>query len=285
MRVAINHETVYRYRSPANYAIQYLRLTPASGPHQRVLSWSVSASGNLRPWTDGFGNLAHVLVVDEPHSEIRVTAVGEVEIADGGQPLLSSFEDLPPDIFLRSTRLTTADERIRAFAEGFRPGIAANARRGLDGLLAGIQESVLYRPGLARATPSARQVLDARTGLSQDHAHLFVTCCRSLGLPSRYVSGYLCAESADARRRPVSADRMASHAWAETWVEGAGWLSYDIANGPTNAQAHIRVAVGLDALDAAPVRALRTGGDEDLEVDVTVDDAVRLQQALRQQQQ
>ncbi|OIQ91061.1 transglutaminase-like superfamily protein [mine drainage metagenome] len=284
MRVAINHETVFRYPSPANYAIQYLRLTPASGPHQRVLSWTVSAPGNLRPWTDGFGNLSHVLVVDEPHSEIRVTAIGEVEIADGGQPLLPAFEDLPPDIFLRSTRLTTADERIRAFAEGFRPGIAANARRGLDGLLAGIQESVLYRSGIARVPPSARQTLDARSGQHQDHAHLFITCCRSLGLPARYVSGYLCAQSADDRRRPVSADRMSSHAWAETWVEGAGWLSYDSASGATNAQAHIRVAVGLDALDAAPARGLRNGG-EDPQMEVTVDDAVRLRQAQRDQQQ
>ena len=80
MRVAINHETVYRYHSPANYSIQYLRLTPLSGPNQRVISWKLSTPGNLRTWTDGFGNQAHVLV-DEKGTE--ASAATEVGVAKG----------------------------------------------------------------------------------------------------------------------------------------------------------------------------------------------------------
>jgi len=279
MRVAINHETVYRYHAPANYSIQYLRLTPLSGPNQRVISWKLSTPGNLRSWTDGYGNHSHVLVVDEPHEEIRITAMGEVELADSGSPLLSEHDPLPPDIFLRSTRLTEADERIRSFADGFRPRVIANARRGLDNLMAGIRDTVDYRPGITHAATSARQALDAKAGVCQDHAHLFVSCCRSLGLPSRYVSGYLCTDD-------VGDDRMASHAWAETWVEGAGWLSYDVANRMSNAKAHVRVAIGLDYLDAAPVRGVRKGGgNEELDVEVKVGDAVKIQQALKERAQ
>jgi transglutaminase-like putative cysteine protease len=275
MRVAINHETVYRYHSPANYSIQYLRLTPLSGPNQRVISWKLSTPGNLRTWTDGFGNQAHVLVVDEPHDEIRITAMGEVELADSGSPLLSEHDPLPPEIFLRSTRLTEPDDRIRAFSNGFRPGIISNARKGLDGLMAGIRDTVEYRPGVTHSATSARQALDARAGVCQDHAHLFVTCCRSLGLPARYVSGYLCTDA-------VGDERMASHAWAEAWVEGSGWLSYDVANRMSNAKAHVRVAIGLDYMDAAPVRGVRKGGgDEELDVEVTVGDAVEVQKAQK----
>ena len=166
MRVAINHETVYRYHSPANYSIQYLRLTPLSGPNQRVISWKLSTPGNLRTWTDGFGNQSHVLVVDEPHDEIRITAMGEVELADSGSPLLSEHDPLPPEIFLRSTRLTQPDERIRAFSNGFRPGIITNPRKGLDGLMAGIRDTVEYRPGVTHSATSARQALDARAGVA-----------------------------------------------------------------------------------------------------------------------
>lgn len=280
MRVAINHETVYHYRGPAHYSVQYLRLTPQSGTTQRVLSWRLFAPGSLRPWTDAFGNAAHVLVVDDPHDEIRVTAVGEVEIADGGKPLLSEGEPHPPEVYLRSTRLTEADARIRSFAGRFRSTLERSPQTALDNLMGGIREKVAYRPGVTHVATSAAQVLEAGAGVCQDHAHLFVSCCRSLGVPSRYVSGYLCTDSAGA---PGS---MASHAWAESWVDGAGWLSYDVANNLSNANAHVRVAVGLDYLDAAPVRGVRRGGGaEALDVTVSVNDARRVREILQQMKQ
>jgi transglutaminase-like putative cysteine protease len=277
MRVAINHETIYRYHAPAAYSIQYLRLTPVTGPTQRVLSWKLQTPGNLKPWVDGFGNIAHVLVVDEPHEEIRITAVGEVEIADGGKFLLSDPEPHPPELFLRSTRLTDPDERVRRFAGGFKPAVISNPHKGLDKLMAGIRETVEYRPGVTHVATSARQALDAKAGVCQDHAHLFVTCCRSLGVPARYVSGYLCTDTA-------GDERMASHAWAEAWVEDGGWQSYDVANRMSNAKAHVRVAVGLDYMDAAPIRGLRRGGgSEELEVEVSVTDARKIKEKQQQQ--
>lgn len=267
MRVAINHETVYRYRSPTNYSIQYLRMSPLSGVSQRVLSWKLAGPGNLRPWTDGFGNSAHVLVVDGPHQEIRIKAIGEVEIADAGRPLLAEGDSHPPELFLRSTRLTEADERVRRFADGFRPVVTDNLRKGLDSLVAGIRQTMEYRPRSAQTVTSASQALGNRGGASQDHAHLFVSCCRSLGVPARYVSGYLCTDDMD----DIG---VSSHSWAEAWINGAGWFSYDVANRRSNAKAHVRVAVGLDSLDAAPVRGVHYGGgNDDVEVEVTIKDA------------
>jgi transglutaminase-like putative cysteine protease len=279
MRVAINHQTIYRYRVPAKYSIQYLRLTPISGPTQRVLSWRLKGPGTLRPWTDSFGNAAHVLVVDAPHQEIRITAVGEVEIADGGKPLLADAEPQPPDVFLRSSRLTEADDTVRRFAGGFRPAFAGNPRKGLDSLVAGIRQTIAFEPksDTARPTASARQALDRRSGACQDHAHLFVSCCRSLGVPARTVTGYLCTDAAED-------GGMTSHAWAEAWLDGAGWLSFDVANRLSNAKAHVKLAVGMDYLDAAPVRGIRRGGGSDeQDIEITVTDARRLKE--RQQQQ
>ena len=282
MRVAISHETVYRYARPADYSIQYLRLTPLSGVTQRVLNWKLVAPAPLVPWTDAFGNSAHVLVMDKPHEEIRVRALGEVEIADAGKPLLSDGEPHAPELYLRETRLTQADAEVRAFARRFLSGDAATASARLGMLMRGIRDVVEYRPGVSHVATSASEALDAGAGVCQDHAHLFVSCCRAIGVPARYVSGYLCTEdSGDAA--------MASHAWAEAWVDGAGWLSFDVANRMSNAKAHVRVAVGLDYLDAAPVRGVRRGGHgEALDVEVVVGDARKLKaelEKLRKEQQ
>ena len=267
MRVAISHETVYRYATPAEYSIQYLRLTPLSGIHQRVLHWKLTAPVPLVPWTDAFGNTAHVLVMDRAHDEIRVHAVGEVEIADGGKPLLSDGEPHAPELYLRETKLTEASAPVRAFAQKFLAGFAASRSNGLEALMMGIRDVVDYKPGVTHVATSASQALGAGAGVCQDHAHVFVSCCRALGVPARYVSGYLCTDG-------VGDANMASHAWAEAWVDGAGWLSFDVANRISNAKAHVRVAVGLDYLDAAPVRGVRKGGQgEELDVEVLVGDA------------
>ncbi len=269
MRVAIDHETIYRYRAPTNYTIQYLRLCPISGASQQVLSWKLSSPGNLRPWIDGFGNQAHVLVMEGAHQEIRIKAIGEVEINDVGKPLLGDAEPHPPELFLRTTRLTDQDDRVRRFAGGFKPAVASNRRKGLDSLIAGIRQTVEGVPDKSQAPVTAGQTLDLRAGGAEEQSHLFVACCRSLGVPARYVSGYLCSDGQDE-------NGLAGHAWAEAWIEGAGWFTYDVANRMSNAKAHVRVAVGLDSLDTAPVRAMRQGGgNERIDLEVTLSKAGR----------
>jgi transglutaminase-like putative cysteine protease len=266
MRVSIVHETVYRYRTPATYTIQYLRLWPRSSPRQRILSWKLDTPGPVRPWVDAFGNDAHVLVVDRPHEEIVVRARGQVEVVEAVEP--DPAEDpgpLPPAVYLRYTRLTEATGSMAELADQFRDGVSRDRRAGLEALMLGVRERVEYRPGITHAATAAGEALAAGAGVCQDHAHLFIGCCRRLGLPARYVSGYLGA-SADGR--------MASHAWAEAWVDGEGWQGFDVANRVSPTRRHVRVAVGLDYLDACPIRGFRRGGaDESLEVEVRVNDA------------
>jgi transglutaminase-like putative cysteine protease len=101
---------------------------------------------------------------------------------------------------------------------------------------------------------------------------VFVSCCRHLNLPARYVSGYLAP-----KRRPSSgaSESLASHAWAEVWLDGVGWQGFDVANSVRAEGRHVRVAVGLDYLDACPVRGFhRGGGGESLGVEVRVNESV-----------
>ncbi|MBF0354321.1 MAG: transglutaminase family protein [Alphaproteobacteria bacterium] len=267
MRLNIHHETIYHYAAPASYSIQYLRLTPPSVPGQRVLSWKLSAPATLKPWMDTFGNQAHVLVIDQPHEEIRLLATGEVE-SDEGEFLISREGEIhPPALFLRPTRLTEASANLSEFASALRPALSKGRRKGLGDLMHAIRDAVSYQPGITDAATSAFEAFDHKAGVCQDHAHIFIACCKILGIPARYVSGYLCTAK-------LGEEGMASHAWAEAWIDedGAkGWATFDVANRTQAGEAHVRLAHGLDYLDACPVRGIRKGGrGEALDVSVHV---------------
>jgi transglutaminase-like putative cysteine protease len=261
MRLSIVHETKYRYTNPANYTIQYLRLSPQSTIQQKVLHWKLDLPVPARPFLDGFGNTAHVLVIDKPHQEIRIRARGEVEVAD--EPLaLPDGGPHRPELYMRSTELTAQDEGLMRFTETFRRQTANNRASAVEALMAAVREKVDYRPGVTQVTTPAAQAFARGAGVCQDHAHVFVSCCRQLNIPARYVSGYLAP-----RTGPANGDgkrqEMASHAWAEAFIEGIGWQGFDVANQVRASGRHVRVAVGLDYLDACPVRGFRRGGSEE----------------------
>jgi transglutaminase-like putative cysteine protease len=261
MRIAIHHETIYRYKSPANYSIQYLRLTPPSTARQKVLSWKLDLPSVARPWVDAFGNRAHVLVIDAPHEDIHIQARGEVE-TDPGAHLDEGAEPHPPDIYLRPTKLTQASVPLAHFAEQFRTEVDRDRPAGLEALMRAVRETVDYRSGTTHAATPASEAFAQKVGVCQDHAHVFVACCRRLGVPARYVSGYLSTDASGS---------MASHAWAQAFCAGEGWRGYDVANGQPRLDHHVQMAIGLDYLDACPVRGIRRGGfGESLEVEVRV---------------
>jgi transglutaminase-like putative cysteine protease len=273
MRLSIVHETKYRYTSPANYTIQYLRLSPQSTIQQKVLSWNLDLPGPARPFVDGFGNAAHVLVIDKPHQEIRIRARGEVEVAD--EPLtLPDTGPHRPDLYMRSTELTAQDQALMEFTDGFRRQTADSRAAALESLMVAVREKVDYQPGVTHVKTSAAQAFARGAGVCQDHAHVFVSCCRQLSIPARYVSGYLAPKNGPSNGNGDETE-MASHAWAEAWIEGVGWQGFDVANQVRAHGRHVRVAVGLDYLDACPVRGFHRGGSgESLGVEVHVDETM-----------
>lgn len=248
MHLAIEHETRYRYDSPVSRSTQYLRLTPVSSQRQRVLHWQLELPALASQSLDAYGNTLHVLTLDKPHREIRLRAHGVVETVDGpARPLADA--GLPPQVFLRSSPLSEADGPLSAFAHSFDQAIAADRLHGLHALMAALVEHMPYTPGSTDVATPAAQAFAQASGVCQDHAQVFAACARILGVPARYVSGYLAAD----------AEHVASHAWAEAWLD-EGWLGFDVSNQCLAEGRHVKLAVGLDYLDACPVRGVRTGG-------------------------
>ncbi len=264
MKLAIAHETHYRFQKPATHSIQYLRLTPRVDPSQLVRSWRVTTPGKLRAWTDGFGNFAHVSVQDGLHDEVPVVVQGEIETADTAG-VLPPHDGLPPLMFLRETRYTKVDKDIEAFSAPFVEQARDEGQvSALHGLMWALHSQVTYKAGQTSVHSTAAEALKHGYGVCQDHAHLMIACARVLGIPARYVSGYLYSSGAEGQS-------VASHAWAEAYVEELGWISFDASNALCATDAYVRLAVALDYEGASPIQGIRRGGGlEEMTVHVQV---------------
>lgn len=252
MHLRVFHRTGYRYSAPIAYAIQTLRLTPVPYEGLNVLHWRVEADGRhaLPSLVDGLGNILHCHTIDRDHGETSVTAKGEVETQRADGVVIGTPEPLPPLFFLRETPLTAADPAIVELAREAAAGGDAIER--LHGLMRGVHRRLAYRPGHTDVQTPAAAALQRGRGVCQDHAHVFIAAARAIGTPARYVSGYLWTGDDDRAHD-------ASHAWAEAFVPGLGWVGFDAANGICPNETYVRVSVGLDYWAAAPVRGLRRG--------------------------
>jgi transglutaminase-like putative cysteine protease len=274
MRIRIQHETVYQYEQPAAGLIQILRLTPRNHDGQYVIDWriEVSEDSRLAEHEDAFGNITHTFTVDGPVDELRVLVQGEVDTQDTNGIVRGTIERFPASLYLRETPLTGADAAITAFANEALGKAGTDELKLLHVLLSNIKEEIIYDTDPTHATTTAAEAFALRRGVCQDLAHIFIAAARRLKIPARYVSGYL-------HRSDGIVNVEAGHAWAEAFVPALGWVAFDPANGICATDAHVRVAVGLDYLGAAPVRGTRYGGGAE---QLTV--AVRVNQAARQTQ-
>ena len=240
MRLTIEHFTQYVYSAPVSYSIQQLRLTPQSGFGQHVKYWDIKVQGQMNAFEDAFGNTTHILVVDKPHTELSITVIGEVET---GVNDYSQLQTLPLTIFLRDTSLTIADDAIFSFSSQFK-------NKPIDDLMHALVDKVGYIKGATEVKTSAIEAFKLGQGVCQDHAHVFISCCRSLGYPARYVSGYLFTQDGSL---------MQSHAWVDVWFDNA-WQSIDVSNSCRAGETYVRLATGLDYRTASPVTGMRSGG-------------------------
>jgi transglutaminase-like putative cysteine protease len=264
MRLQVKHQTVYRYERPVSYTIQSLRLSPR--PHEGliVLNWRVQADGqrDLPSFVDGFGNVVHCYNVNRPHESVTLIVEGEVETLDTAGIVRGGPEPLPPAFYLRSTALTMSDPDMRSLAEQVRR--CRTTLELLHALMIAIRERVDYKLGATDTTTSAAEALERGVGVCQDHTHIFLAAARHLGVPARYVGGYVWTGA-------ETQEYGASHAWAEAYVKDLGWVGFDTANRICPTAAYIRASIGLDYASAMPVRGLRRGdATENLAVRVAV---------------
>jgi transglutaminase-like putative cysteine protease len=268
VQLHIRHETVYRYERPVKYSVQSLHLTPRRDPSQRVLSWNISAPGRRIEQIDPHGNISHLLTIEDQRSEIRIVVNGIVETAETDMPQDSG--PLSHLTYLASTPLTAPNEALRKFASDAVKG--HDDRRGQTlALSAAVHEAIRYKTGTSEVQDSAAVVFESGEGVCQDHAHVLVSACRLVGIPARYVSGYLYTGDSD---------DLASHAWVDVWHgEQAGWHSIDVTHQRPATRNYCRLAIGRDYLDAAPVRGVRHGGGgEKMEALVLISETAQQQQ-------
>lgn len=269
MRIRISHETLYRYDAPPGGVIQTLRLTPRNHDGQFVIDWRIDVSEDCRldAQEDAFGNIMHAFTADGPFTSLRVLVEGEVETQATHGIVRGGVERFPPSLYLRETALTRVDSAIVEFARGARQAGAGDPLSLLHRLLEQVREEIAYDTDPTHAGTTAAEAFALRRGVCQDLTHIFIAAARTLAIPARYIGGYF--HRADGVRQ-----QDAGHAWAEAFVPDLGWVAFDPANGLCATEAHIRVAVGLDYLGAAPVRGTRYGGaGETLSVAVHVEQA------------
>jgi len=263
MHIKISHTTEYTYNVPVHYALQRLRLTPRSGRGQTVLNWQTEIDGARVEvaYDDHFGNHIQLLSAEgDPHT-IRIVAGGEVETENLHGVAGPHVGFAPLWLYRRETHLTRAAKPIRDLARSI--GDAEPLER-LHALMATIAKAVVYEIGTTDFETTAEQALERGRGVCQDHSHIFLSAARHLDFPARYVSGYLLMDD--------RTEQVATHAWAEAYVEGLGWVGFDAANGISPDDRYVRVATGLDFVDVSPVSGIRLGNsDETLAVAITVE--------------
>jgi transglutaminase-like putative cysteine protease len=273
MRVYVSHQTSYAYDAPVHSLIQILRLTPRDHESQIVRHWQIDLDVEvaLRAGEDAFGNVTHMLYIPGPLTAITVTVEGQVETQETHGVVAGAREMFPARLFLRDTTLTHPSTDMLAFARDVAG--RGNALDRLHGLLTGIHREIAFDTEITHAATTAAEAFRLKRGVCQDLTHIFLGCARGLGIPGRYIGGYLL-------RQDGKNNQVAGHAWAEAFIDGLGWVGFDAANGVCATEAHVRVAVGLDYLGAAPVRGARSGAAaETLSVAVVVDEARRQQQS------
>lgn len=268
MQLSIRHVTRYSYDQPVAYGLQELRLTPKSRTTQVVERWRTTVTGGqvAARFEDQHMNTVELVVFDAGVREIEIVCDGEVETRDNAGILGPHAGFAPLWLFERATDLTRAGNGVRKLIGGLTAEHDGELAQ-CHALMHRVAEAVRYDIGHTDAATSAEDAVAAGHGVCQDQTHVFLAGARALGIPARYVSGYL-----------MMTDRVeqdAAHAWAEAHVPNLGWVGFDIANGVCPDERHVRVATGLDYREAAPVHGLRyaDGGAparEELAVEVQV---------------
>jgi transglutaminase-like putative cysteine protease len=275
VRYRISHATTYVYDELVSLCHNELRLEPRETETQRRLGTALRIEPPPTALTaelDYFGNPTHFFTVEEAHDRMVLVAQSEVELATPeAEPLWTPAWDALRD----DVRADASPAGLAAFELCFAsplvplaPEFAAYAAQSfpagrpvLDAALElshRIHADFAYRPGATSVTTPVADVLEAREGVCQDFAHVQLACLRALGLPARYVSGYLHTRAAPGVVRLVGAD--ASHAWVSVFCGEAGWLGLDPTNDLLVADQHVTLAWGRDYGDVSPIKGVILGG-------------------------
>ena len=267
MRLKITHSTTFTYDEAVSEAYMEMRLTPLNAGGQRCESFRLVTDppGEVRGYSDRFGNRVRHFDTLAPHATLVVAARSEVVTPQGYADPQRELSMLDAYDYLQPTEYTPLGDDVCSFARtcqecvpsGDAAGTAMTVMRAVNRVLA-------YVPGSTNVRTTAAEALARGRGVCQDFAHLMIAACRAVGLPARYVSGYVFSP-----RRGTAA---ASHAWLDVFIAGQGWISLDPTHDCAQTDHYVRLAVGRDYADVPPTRGVYKGaGEEAMNVDVMVE--------------
>ncbi|MBH2019774.1 transglutaminase family protein [Polaromonas sp.] len=287
-RYRVVHETRYAYQSVVTLSQQYLHMTPRSFQYQRIESHEIWVTPIENDGVDGidyFGNKTRQMTITAPHQKLLVHAESTVVLMQ--RPGLASIKGTPSweslrDRLQQDTDPSMLDAYRYLYAsphvicsldlEQYARISYTRGRPQLDAALDLTQrifDEFEFDDTATDISTPLEEVLKGRRGVCQDFAQLMIGCLRSLGLPARYVSGYILTHPPAGQPRLIGAD--ASHAWVSVFCPGLGWVDFDPTNRCLVQHDHITLGWGRDFSDVTPMRGVVLGGGEqDLEVRVTV---------------
>ncbi len=261
-RLSFEHVTVFRYDSPARSSFNELRMTPLTTLRQTTLTAQVATSpvAILYRYWDYWGTQVVAFDVASPHDALEIRAAAVVDSSSSGPRTACTWEQIAAASgvmweFLCPTASTRPDRGLELVAESLRqPDPVATA----EGVCDWVHSTIEYQPGVTGVHTSATEALQAGRGVCQDFAHVAVAVLRLLGIPARYVSGYLHPVPEAEVGQTVEGQ---SHAWVEVWT--GGWWELDPTNQVTVGPRHVAVGRGRDYGDVSPVKGIYAGGEED----------------------
>lgn len=276
----IRHHTRYRYTAPVGESVMEVRMQPRSDDQQHCFSFElkVTPQARISTYQDYLHNHIHFFDIPRRHGQLVLRAeslVGIVPPAELPDSLsIESWENLDilagaPDYwdFIAESHFVRFTPLLAALTEELRLDRRRDPLSLLHHINTGIYYAFRYVPESTTVDSPIDVALENRSGVCQDYAHIMLALVRGLGIPCRYVSGYLFTRR---ENHDQSADD-ASHAWVEAYLPALGWLGFDPTNNLIAAERHIRVAVGRDYADVPPTRGLFKGdADSKMEVGVQV---------------
>ena len=284
MKYRVRHTSRYAYGTPVDLAVHMVHLRPRPMPYQCVVSEQIETApmpARRRDGHDHFGNRVTWLFIDLPHADFEVTAESVVEVQYPPAPDPAStppWEDVAQAThaaegwraseYRFDSSMAPANAAAAAYAaQSFPPGRPVLA--GLIELNSRINHEFRFRSGVTSVSTPVSQIMQRREGVCQDFSHVMISGLRGIGLPARYVSGYIRTKPPPGQKRRIGADQ--SHAWVGCWLGAEhGWVDLDPTNDLIVKDEHVVLGWGRDYGDVSPVRGVILGGG-DHSLDVTVD--------------
>ena len=259
MRLSILHEIRYEYDGPVTSNRNIVRISPHAGPRQTVETSRITTDppGIFRPYLDAYENLCNLIHVARPHHRLTITGTfvatripreirGTVPEGLGLMGLHDFLLPIEHEEFLEGSRETNFSEEVWAASDRWRAAGVPDLHQLCLAIAREIQSTFSYRPGATMVGTTSSEVWKTKEGVCQDFAHAMISLLRALGIPARYVSGYIISEGM-------------MHAWVQAYIPGPGWVDYDPTHGRVVDEEYIAVAVGRDYADCCPIEGTLLG--------------------------